>query len=356
MQATTSSQEIPFHPLADVFPLMEGQEYRDLVEDIRERGLLDPIVLHEGSILDGRNRYRAAHAAQIAARFEQFAGDDAVAFVISKNLRRRHLGDAQRSMAAAKLAKLSPGRPQINSADRQNYLVAPAPSAAPTMTRKEAATLLNVSERSVNRAAAVLAHGVPELVHEVERGEIALVPAEEVSRLAPERQRQLIVEKFTGDNEYNTPAHIIQAARAVLGEIDLDPASNASAQETICAAKFATKETDGLAIEWHGRIWLNPPYSADLIGKFIEKLLSELAAGRTTAALLLVDNRTDTQWFHAAMAGADRLCLTKGRVRFINRDGEMSSPLNGSAILYFGPRPDLFAEQFGPLGMVLRRA
>ena len=61
MLATT--EQLPFHPLADLFPLLEGEDFEQLVTDIRENGLYEPIVMLDGRILDGRNRYRACLSA-----------------------------------------------------------------------------------------------------------------------------------------------------------------------------------------------------------------------------------------------------------------------------------------------------
>jgi ParB-like chromosome segregation protein Spo0J len=85
-----------FHPLAARFRLLEGDEFKRLVEDIRGRGLIEPIVLHEGMILDGRNRYRACLEAGVPPRFKQYVGGNAKAFVISTNFMRRHLSPDER--------------------------------------------------------------------------------------------------------------------------------------------------------------------------------------------------------------------------------------------------------------------
>ena len=84
--------KLRFHPLANIFPLLEGEEFRALVEDIRANGLREAIWLHkDGSIPDGRNLYMACVEVGIEPRFRTFEGGDPRAFVISQNIRRRHL-------------------------------------------------------------------------------------------------------------------------------------------------------------------------------------------------------------------------------------------------------------------------
>ena len=77
---------LQFHPIANCFPLIEGREFAAFVEDVRANGLLEPIVLYEGMILEGRNRFRACSAAGVASRFEQYAGDDPIGFVVSASI------------------------------------------------------------------------------------------------------------------------------------------------------------------------------------------------------------------------------------------------------------------------------
>jgi N6-adenosine-specific RNA methylase IME4 len=169
---------LEFHPLANVLPLIEGGELARLVADIAQSGLLNPITLHEGKILDGRNRERACHAAGIAPRYVEFDGEDPAAFVLSQNLARRHLGPSERAMVAARMANLKWGQ----RADRVEG----------SIDLSTAAKLANVSEPSVKRARAVLERGTPALAQAVEHGRIAVHEAAQAAKLPPEAQADFL--------------------------------------------------------------------------------------------------------------------------------------------------------------------
>jgi len=158
----------------------------------------------------------------------------------------------------------------------------------------------------------------------------------------------------TGDNEWFTPAEWIELARAVLGAIDTDPASNEHAQRTVRASVFYTKETDGLTKDWNGNIWLNPPYAQPFISHFADKMIEELDNGNVSSAIMLTHNYTDTQWFQKLTARADSICFPRGRIRFEAPDGSLASPTQGQAFFYFGNQPEVFVSTFGKIGRVLR--
>lgn len=173
-------RSIPFkaHPLADLFPMMSADEMAALIEDVRERGVQRPIVLLDGMVLDGRNRYMAAREAGVGYRAVEFTGEDPIAFVISENLRRRHLTDSQRAMVAARLAKLPQGR---KAAD--------LPVSA---TQAEAAAAMHVGERTVRAAKAVVDQGAPALVAAVDAGEVSVNAAAEVAKLPQAEQVEIV--------------------------------------------------------------------------------------------------------------------------------------------------------------------
>lgn len=156
----------------------------------------------------------------------------------------------------------------------------------------------------------------------------------------------------SGNNEWYTPKEYIEAARQVMGWIDLDPATSETANTVVRADEFYTAQDDGLAQEWTGKVWMNPPYSSDLIGRFAEKLCSHYEAGDVTEAIVLINNATETGWFQRMAQTAMCVCFPRTRVKFWKPDGETGAPLQGQAILYFGTKKADFAATFRPFGFV----
>jgi DNA modification methylase len=191
----TGPGAIPFHPLAEIFPLLEGESYAALADDIGAHGLHEPIVLYEDKILDGRNRYLASQAAGVAPRFETYTGSDPLGYVISLKLRRRHLSESQRAMVAARIATLQLGANQHSEG----------------LPIGRASELLNVGERTVARAREVHAHGALELVQAVERGDVKVSAAADIATESPERQREIVAQE---EDQILAAAKAIRARRA----------------------------------------------------------------------------------------------------------------------------------------------
>jgi hypothetical protein len=174
--------EYEFHPLANIFPMMSDEEIDALGEDMLKNGQRESIVLFKEKILDGRNRYLACMRKGIEPRFLTQRPADPVAFVASANLHRRHLDASQRAMIAAKLATLRDGEHKEGS-----------PQGEAAKTQGEAAKLLNVGKRSVERAREVVDHGVPDLVDAVERGDVKVAPAADFAKQNPPLEQARII-------------------------------------------------------------------------------------------------------------------------------------------------------------------
>jgi phage N-6-adenine-methyltransferase len=158
----------------------------------------------------------------------------------------------------------------------------------------------------------------------------------------------------SGENEWYTPVEYIDAAHAVMGGVDLDPASSDAANMTVGAARYFTAKDDGLAHSWQGRVWMNPPYAQPLIGLFCNALRWAIESGEVTEAITLTNNATETAWFADLLANAGAVCFPRGRIKFIDRDGNPGgAPLQGQAVVYSGPNVDQFASEFGKFGEVL---
>lgn len=154
----------------------------------------------------------------------------------------------------------------------------------------------------------------------------------------------------SGNNEWYTPAEYIEAARAVMGDIDLDPATSCKANEIVGAKMFYTAEDDGLLHPWSGRVWMNPPYSSDLIKRFAEKIAFHYEQGDIPEAIILVNNATETGWFQTLIKNASAVNFPGGRVRFWQPDGDKGAPLQGQAIIYLGDSPQAFGAEFSSFG------
>jgi len=160
---------MPFHPLADCFPLIEGAAFDLFVADIKSNGLKEAVVVLDGQILDGRNRARACERLGIDLINVQYdpANGDPLAYVISKNLHRRHLNESQRAMVAARIAKLKVGNPTFG---RTSIASNESIGQHTEISQEKAATMLNVSRPTVTRAAQILKLGSPAQIADVDVG------------------------------------------------------------------------------------------------------------------------------------------------------------------------------------------
>ena len=147
------------------------------------------------------------------------------------------------------------------------------------------------------------------------------------------------------NDEWYTPSDIISRVREVMGDIDVDPASCDQAQETVQAAEYYTKETDGLDFEWQGRVWCNPPYSKVLLNKFTKAFAEQYEAGIITEGIILTNSGTDTKWNQNVAPYLQ--AYTLGRISFNTPGGEPAGKGGrGQVFTYVGNNPYKFIEVF----------
>lgn len=153
-------------------------------------------------------------------------------------------------------------------------------------------------------------------------------------------------------DEWYTPRHVIEAARLVLGGIDLDPASCMTAQEVVQAGTYYTREQDGLSLPWFGRVWLNPPYSYPGVQDFTARLHAEYQSGTIDSGILLINNTSvETAWCQRLLQHYP-ICIHRGRINFYRFGSDGTTPRYGSLVFYLGPDVARFTEVFSAFGVV----
>lgn len=172
-----------FHEVANIFPLLEGEEYRKLRDDIKANGLIEPIWTYESKILDGRNRYTACLDAGIEPHYKQYTGSDPISFVVSLNLARRHLTSSQLVPVAIEVEK----QLAIEAKKRQQggqggiLLSQRFEQANEGKATEQAAKMVGTNRQYVSDGKK-LAEKAPELLEQVRSGEITIPQAKKELR------------------------------------------------------------------------------------------------------------------------------------------------------------------------------
>jgi protein gp37/ParB-like chromosome segregation protein Spo0J len=252
------------HPFADAFPLIEGEEFDEMVLDVKRNGLRDPILLnHERTVLvDGRNRYRACDAAGVEAEFDtlpaEYSEAEILDLIVSKNIARRQLTAGQRAFLALEYEKafIPEAKEQQREAGRQTLqglkqrqgddtespLVADPPQAEDpedAKSRTKAARTVGASPRAVQRAKSVETYA-PELVEKVRSGHMPLDQAEKHAR----QRRREMTEKAPSEK----PTSVMLTLRTHDGR---------EVEYAKPEGKATFNQTDGDGISWARWSW-NP--------------------------------------------------------------------------------------------------
>jgi hypothetical protein len=302
------------------------------------------------------------HGITFRVEERDFPDRQAVKVWILKNaLARRNLTDGERfevaillkdALAQVGREKMSEARKEAWEEKKEGLLLnnKPIPSKEDPKhdTRQAIASDLGWSPAKVAKAEVVRKED-PEKWDEVKAG------TKTVGAAYTEVKKPHVVNN-SGENEWYTPPKYTEAAKRVMGGIDLDPASNSVANEFVKADAFYTKEDDGLTKPWYGRVWLNPPYAQPLIAQFAEAVVGKFSSAEFEQAVVLVNNATDTKWLQSMMKACSAACFLEGRIRYLDKTGEpKNSPIQGQVALYFGEDIQRFTDEFGAFGVVMSR-
>lgn len=399
------------HEVAEWFPMLGDAELAELAASIKRDGQIEACVVWGNVLVDGRNRWRACELAGVEPRVVQreFASEaECGRWIVAANLHRRHLTTTQRAMLAARILPLfeaearerqvanlrqgddSPVRANLPEREKEQdddmetlpgndalaaLAVASQQIADERRARSDAATLFSVSPRAVQSAKTVIERGDSALVEAVERGEVAVSAAEQITKLPRAEQAEVVAAgpaavkevaaeirktpaNFTSLSDlWFTPAAVIEAARELLGGFDLDPASCAEANENVKAAAFYTQADDGLTKDWHGRVWCNPPHGRDEAhvsnqAKWTAYMADQYDAGNFYAGCLLVTFVPDRTWFERMWNYP--MCAFRDRLKFRVPGGNVpDSPTSANVVVYFGEDVEGFARIFSRFGRVL---
>jgi ParB family transcriptional regulator, chromosome partitioning protein len=171
------------------------------------------------------------------------------------------------------------------------------------------------------------------------------------------QQYMNIVPSEGRNHDWYTPAKYVKAAYEVMGDIDLDPASCAFANQIIKAVRYYSKEQNGLAQDWTCRtMWLNPPYGTtngkSNLGKFTRRLVHEYQRGTVKQAIIVTSTKTDTSWF--TLLWQFPICFANHLVEFYRVDHKRALHPLGTAFTYLGPNEDAFIKTFSRFGRIAR--
>src|SRR5260221_1610734 len=348
----TVAEVMRFHEVATIFPMMGDEEYRALVDNIRAKGLLEPIWVYQGEIIDGRNRYNACLETGVEPRFREWNGNGSlVEFVVSLNLHRRHLTSSQRAMIGTDVEERLAKEAEEKERQRKTTLeIFPKSDLKPIHAAEQAASIVGTNHHYITDAKRIVEQA-PELKEPILNGTLTI----------PEAKRQLGAPAAllsSESNEWYTPAEYIEAARRLMGGIDIDPDSCDLANETVKADTIYHIQDSGLDHDWPGSVWLKPPYGLtdgeSNQSIWTSRLIKQYEEGPTTEAVLLVNSATEAKWFQPLYKYL--ICFTDHRIRFNNSQGESSQPTQGNALVYFGKQRKRFIEQFRRFGRILEEA
>jgi ParB-like chromosome segregation protein Spo0J len=370
----TSVSELSPHPAALLIPMFIEDE-QALAKDIREHGISHPLdITSQGKILDGVHRWQFAKeqgirtVPAIVYSYENVIEEHLHALRV--NVHRRQLTSSQKAILALELEKVFAeeakkrvgGRP----AARSEKLTQKFEEVSQGEAAEQAAKIIGSNRQYVYDAKKIVEQA-PELKTPILQGLLTIPQAKELAAKPIAKREQILTYMLTGQksgdfyalsesNEWYTPSVYIEAVRTLFGEIDVDPASNAYANKIVQAKTYFDKAVNGLTKQWHGKIFLNPPYGREedaTVATWVAYMLSQYKQGYTKEAVLLVNAGTDRSWFQPLWNYL--LCFTHHRIHFYNQQGSSNQPTHGNVFVYLGKQQDHFISLFRQFGTIVAK-
>lgn len=154
-----------------------------------------------------------------------------------------------------------------------------------------------------------------------------------------------LINQDSGNSEYYTPIEIVNAAREVMGSIDLDPFSSEKANEVVRAKIFYHKERDGFSHPWFGNVWMNHPFSKANNKRCIKALVAEFKYGYVNQACCITFTATSEKWFQPLLDFPQ--CYLAPRTNYYLPDGSLQRGTpKGSVVTYLGDNVNKFIDEF----------
>lgn len=341
-----------------LFDALTPDEYANLKADIAQRGVLVPVEVDEtGAILDGHHRVKAwqelkTEGVKVGDYPRIVRGgmseEQKRNHVRALNILRRHLSKEQIHEQMRQMRQDGATYQEIARASGVSYGQAHAVVSEANI--KTDITASDGRQRPASYAPRTApSEPLPIGDDEYNRQQILEANRQGACIEVPPAQPDRMAVHFSSETpEWYTPQDIVQRVRDALGEITLDPCSNRGAPN-VPAEYHYTADDDGLARDWCGRVYMNPPYGR-VIGDWVAKFWQEYASGRVVEGIALVPARTDTDWFRLLRDCA--VCFIDGRLHF--NDSDAGAPFPSCAV-YAGPNVKRFAEVFGAIGDVWTR-
>lgn len=367
-----------------LIPSLSKDEYKQLEVNILADGCREPLSLWDELILDGHNRFAICQEHELDFTVVQIANienrEQAINWIIDNQLGRRNLNPTQIGYLRGKRyeqEKKEHGGDRKSSPQNEDLIGRTADRIANQVGVSRATVERDGAfARSVDKLAelggddvrkAILQPEAPALLDTRQKVQalakrVKDKPKEEAVKIIQQSMtnasQQMQVTTFShGSMEYYTPPIYVDAAREVMGCIDLDPASCETAQEWIKATQFFTEADNGLEQDWHGRVWLNPPYSKtngeSNQALWSNRLVNEYKQGKVVEAILLVKAALGYNWFEDLWYEWP-VCFARERLSFIKSDGSSDGKSKqGTAFLYLGENVNKFKEVFSQFGRVI---